>query len=457
MIRQAWFSPAAIAWMQSILQERFGIAFKLEVELDRRILVSLPGYAGAITLPLSSGVFTRTDSNLPCGWWDAEEEGWSIPLRSLMPTPGCETVPQPLIESRGSDIHIHYDLLGLIYWMLSRCEEVGRVDLDQHGRFPAVASHAFKHGYLDRPVADEWLSVLGQVMLRMWPEVTLKAHHFRVQLSHDVDMPSLYGFAPWRRIGRMMAGHLVKRRDVRASVTAPWVKLGTQKTLHEADPFNTFDWIMDLSESQGLKSAFYFICGRTDDRFDADYEIGHPAIRDLMKRIHARGHEIGLHPSYGSFQSPELVKAEFQRLRQTAEESNVQQGEWGGRMHYLRWEHPTTLRAWDVAGLDYDSTLGYADRPGFRCGTCYEYPAFDPVADTALRLRVRPLIAMESTVIDSAYLGLGLGQAAQDKFARLRAACRAVGGCFTLLWHNSSLTDSEMRGLYASAVLGRKH
>lgn len=55
-------------------------------------------------------------------------------------------------------------------------------------------------------------------------------------------------------------------------------------------------------------------------------------------------------------------------------------------MHYLRWGHPTTLQAWNDAGMDYDSTLGYADSPGFRCGTCFEYPAFNPITQQQLAI-----------------------------------------------------------------------
>ncbi|MFB0705882.1 polysaccharide deacetylase family protein, partial [Pseudomonas protegens] len=182
-------------------------------------------------------------------------------------------------------------------------------------------------------------------------------------------------------------------------------------------------------------SAFYFICGRTDRAKDADYEPEHPAIRALMHDIHRRGHEIGLHPSYNSFQNPQQIQAEAQRLRRTCEEENIRQTVWGGRMHYLRWEHPTTMRAWDAAGLTYDSTLGYADYVGFRCGPCHEYPAYDPVEGKQLNLRIRPLIAMESTVTAPHYMGLGVGEAALKKFQDLKETCLAVGGCFTLLWH----------------------
>jgi len=66
---------------------------------------------------------------------------------------------------------------------------------------------------------------------------------------------------------------------------------------------------------------------------------------------------------------------------------------------------------WEQAGFQYDSTLSYADRPGFRCGTCHPYPMFDPMAQRPLRLIQRPLIAMECSVIAPRYLGLGYGPA----------------------------------------------
>ena len=174
-------------------------------------------------------------------------------------------------------------------------------------------------------------------------------------------------------IGRMMAGHLLKRRDLKAFLTALMSTSRTQ--LHSADPCNTFDWLMDVSEASNLKSAFYFICGG-DHPNDADYEPEHPVIRNLMRRIHERGRG-GLHPGYSTFQQPERIRKEADRLKHICAEEGIDQNIWGGRMHYLRWEQPVTLRAWADAGLNYDATLGYADRPGFRCGTCHEYTAFD--------------------------------------------------------------------------------
>lgn len=449
-----WATPAALAWLQTLLQERFGHALTLQVQGDSGLLLRLARDDEHIELPTVGGTFTRADSDLPCTQWDAAAEGWHVALPGALPAPGAAHLPSPLIEATPQGHRIHYDILGLAYWMLTRQEEVGRTDLDEHQRFPATSSHAFKHGYLERPIVDEWLHVLGQVIARTWPGLALKPHSFSMKVSHDVDAPSRYGFRSARGLVRAMGGDVLKRRDFGSAALAPWVRLRTRERLHPADGYNRFDWIMDQSERHGLRSAFYFICGRTDAEHDADYEPEHPAIRHLMRRIHERGHEIGLHPSYGTYQKPQLIRQEAGRLRKVMAEEGIRQAAIGGRMHYLRWEQPTTLQAWSDAVLTYDSTLSYADRPGFRCGTCFEYPAFNPVTQQALPLRVRPLVAMECTVMAPRYMGLGTGEAALAKFDQLKSACHAVGGNFTLLWHNSQFETAAERGLYVALLVG---
>ena len=130
-------------------------------------------------------------------------------------------------------------------------------------------------------------------------------------------------------IARMMAGHIIKRHDFKAFYTAPYMKLATRNKLISKDPYNTFDWLMDVSEENNLKSAFYFICGRTNPARDADYEPEHPVLRRLMRRIHERGHEIGLHPSYDTYQEPELLKRSRTAKKYLCRR-RIQQVQWGG-------------------------------------------------------------------------------------------------------------------------------
>lgn len=451
------FSDNQLSWLEAILFERFGHSFDLQESGDF-LAMRLNDAEGEIIFDNIDPVFKASFSKFPCLYWDGRKEGYRTPISDILPMPSSNgIIPLPLIEREQQKAIVHFDILGFVYWMLSRLEEIGREDLDDHHRFPATSSHAFKHGYLERPIVDEWLEILGQVIQRVWPQIELKKHSFQMKVSHDVDGPARYAFQSPARLIRTMGGDVLVRRDLWSALMGPWIWLNSKSDIHPRDPANTFDWLMEQSENHGLSSAFYFICGRTDAAKDASYEPEMPQIRSLMRKIHSRGHEIGLHPSYNTFNHPEEIRKEAERLKNICSEEGIHQQAWGGRMHFLRWDQSVTLKAWADAGMDYDSTLSYADRPGFRCGTCFEYPAFDVTTDRALLLRIRPLVAMDCTVIAERYLGLGSTEVAFDKFNELKAKCKAVDGNFTLLWHNSFFSTPNDFNIYSRLISGGEH
>src|SRR5690606_39459457 len=67
-----------------------------------------------------------------------------------------------LFPVRGADLP--FDPFAGTFHLLSRYEEYGAIDRDVHGRPVTNALHAARHGYLDRPVVDEWLLH----MCRIW-------------------------------------------------------------------------------------------------------------------------------------------------------------------------------------------------------------------------------------------------------------------------------------------------
>ena len=452
MTTGALLSPAAIDWLRTLLQLRLSPALLLEPAKSGRLALHVEGSAARIQFGEPNAAFLAAGTRLPCAWWDAAGEGWQAPLSMRLPLPAARSVSLPLIDRTSAGMELRFDLAGMIYWALTRLEEIGRTDVDVHGRFPASASHAFAFGYLDRPIVDEWLHILRQVVERVWPQLRLSAPTFDLMLSHDVDIPSRYAHRPRRAFLRAIAQDVFLRRNYSDALRAPWIRLTSKNRIHTADPANTFDWIMNVSERHGVRSTFYFISGRTAPHYDAGYEIGAPPIRTLIREIHRRGHEIGLHPSYQAYRDPQVISREAASLRRICEEEGIFQREWGARMHFLRWEMPTTLYGLAAAGASHDATLGYADHAGFRCGTCFSYPAFDPIEQQTIGIQVRPLVAMECSVMD--YMGLGSGQAARDVLLRLKESCRSVGGTFSLLWHNSELDLQKFRELYEDVVSG---
>jgi hypothetical protein len=351
--------------------------------------------------------------------------------------------------SSNNEIRLGLDIFGSIFFMLTRYEEYVKPDRDKFDRFPATASLAHQEGFLHRPIVNEYIEILWACMKKLWPGLKRKSRQFQMHVSHDVDNPYQFAFLGLDLLSRNLIGDLVKRYNPRQAVTrgCSWVKVN--KGNLAADPFNTFDWLMNISESHSLRSAFYFITDKTNCDKDGDYSIDHPLMQDLLKEIHQRGHEIGLHPSFNTYLDLAQTRKEFQKLKQICAEAGIEQETWGGRQHYLRWHNPITWRNWDGAGLYYDSTLTFPETAGFRCGTCYEFPVYDLVNRKALDLIERPLIVMECSVLADCYMAMANDlQKAFEYIIKLKDNCKEFRGSFTLLWHNNNFGKPELRELY---------
>jgi hypothetical protein len=96
-----------------------------------------------------------------------------------------------------------------------------------------------------------------------------------------------------------------------------------------------------------LSVAFYFIPENTDARLDNRVNLDDPRMRDLLRAIHAHGHEIGIHPGHYTFRHPKAMARSVAHLRLVLDEEGVAQPLLGGRQHFLRWETLTTARLWD--------------------------------------------------------------------------------------------------------------
>jgi hypothetical protein len=394
-----------------LLTERLGLEVELRAAERQDVELSLPGADG--TLVLGDDFFARPRLPEP-------------PYAALGGVP-LLFGDAPLARA---------DLFGAAFFLLTRWEETAIPDRDGRERFGAAHSVLQRDHLLRRPLVDEYVELLWQALLRLWPSLRRPASEFEVLPSHDVD---------WTRerrpLWKALAG-AARRRNV------PEIAARTRLAVARREPFDTFDWLMEQSERRGLRSAFYFIPERATE-LDGDYSLDDAAVRALLRRVHERGHEVGYHASYTTFRDPERTRLEWERLARVCEEEGIDQPRWGGRQHYLRWENPVTWRNWDEAGLDYDSTLTFHDAAGFRCGTCHEFPVFDVQQRRRLRLRERPLVAMENSLLDAPG---ATPDSVAESLAELREQCRRVGGTFTLLWHNSRLFTRRDRALYEDAL-----
>ena len=265
-------SESALSWLSIILSERFGNRWQL-FKNKEQIVMKLFGFDGAIIFPYLSLSLTEANSNQPYTNWDSRKEGWNSVLGHLLPAPGVHNLIFPLIEKIENNYHVKYDILGLTYWMLGRIEEIYRTDLDEHERFPATYSHAFKYGYIERPIVDEWMHILGQVIKRQWPQVELRKHKYQTVVTCDVDHPFEYS-GNLRKILRRFAGDVLKRKSLLKAVLNILGEICVHFGNFKIDPnYKGILYIMEECEKNNLTAFFFFITYMTDKNFDADAGI----------------------------------------------------------------------------------------------------------------------------------------------------------------------------------------
>jgi hypothetical protein len=444
-----------------IMYEFLGLDWCAEVNDCQEIRISLEDDSLNRQLILPDILFQTQEANWltktslpeqPIKWWKVTNtfSNMQIISTTLPIIYGRVGTDEKYFEETESKVILEIDIFGSAFFMLTRYEELVNSERDQHNRFPAHASLAYQEGFLERPIVNEYLEILWGLLKYLWPGLQRKPRSYRILLSHDVDWPLCTAGKSPAWLLKNIGGDVMRRHDASLVPRRLRAYIQARQGRFDEDPCNTFDFIMALSEKKGLQSAFYFIADHSAGEIDGLYDLNDAWIRRLMKRIQARGHEIGLHPSYGSYRDPTQTRREFERLLHISQAEGIRQARWGGRQHYLRWENPLTWQNWAEAGLDYDSTLCFADHVGFRCGICFEYPVFNLRTRQRLKLRERPLIVMERTLL-SPYMNYTF-EASVQKILDLGAICRQFNGDFSLLWHNDNLISKQEK-LWYSTIL----
>jgi hypothetical protein len=439
-----------------MLGEFFGLDFDVVEHDELDIKISRPGDNNCLSL--SAEFFKKAEK----AWLQADSMP-RLPLRDWMPTEDDITttlveqnIPiiygQPGLVKNDKHWHFNLDIFGSAFFMLSRYEELITTDRDSHGRFPATASIAYKAGFLDRPIVNEYLEILWSCIHSIWPDLQRKVYKVKNFITCDTDWPfdpSLYDFKKMVfQVGRQLLKEYSPHRALSTLLNFSRNKFG----FSVRDEFReNISWMMDVNEKVDNNVAFYFITHNTSS-FDTNEDFDALKVRELFREIHQRGHEIGIHPGYSCYNNQENFKKTVETLRRILKEEGIRQDAIGGRMHYLRWNASQTAQLWEDNDLDYDSTLMYADKAGFRCGTSDEFTMYNLVNRKPFKLKQRPLIVMECTVIAPRYEGLGYSEKSMERFNQFKELSYAYSGTFTLLWHNNYLQNKKDKIFYEEII-----
>lgn len=344
---------------------------------------------------------------------------------------GLDVVLPGLPARFASHGEIGFDLLANAFYFLSSWSE-RRGGAAPVGRQLHDAS-AFARLGVKQDVVDDYLRLLVQRLSALctrlgatppafglpWPRGATHA----VVLSHDVDFlpKGVRGLAA--QAARTVLRHLVRHRDPADALRAV---LGLARCIAQRrDPYGCLPAILEGERSRGVRSSFQVAVGRLHPA-DVNYDIHDDAVRDYLRAIVDAEFDLCLHGSYRSTEAPGRYEAEVELLARRLGRPR------GNRQHYLCFDYDTLFGAQERAGIRYDMSMGFPDRPGPRCGFSFPYFPYCLDEDRPYDVVEIGLSVMDVTL--RSYLRLK-GEEAWAAIDAALASLASTGGCSSIVWH----------------------
>ncbi|MGD8717649.1 MAG: hypothetical protein PVH29_02395 [Candidatus Zixiibacteriota bacterium] len=362
---------------------------------------------------------------------DVEPETWAgdggapIPILYRAAPPEGEVLArtasgEPLLVLIGGRVHVGFDVAAAADYYMNGRGEVGW-PRDKCGRPELAGAPAWRRGEKAVAAVNGYAALLARAVeaaceatgvpalrFRYWPG----GAPFAAALSHDVDR--LRG--PGRR--EMLRASL--RRT--PGMARAQYRLGD--IIRGSFAYEPLAALFEAERDAAGASTFFF---GALPRGPMDYAYELAEVAPLVREAAAAGREVGLHSSYYTCESAEMLSRERELLAEALG------GEVGGvRGHYLRLGGPAGWAAVAAAGFSYDASFGFASGLGWRGGAALPYRPYDGVAEGAYDfVEISPAV-MDGTLFQ--YKCLGAEDALAATLGVVDEAARRGGAC-SLLWH----------------------
>ncbi|MFH0815951.1 MAG: polysaccharide deacetylase family protein [Methanobacteriota archaeon] len=209
----------------------------------------------------------------------------------------------------------------------------------------------------------------------------------------------------------------------------------------EHNPYWTFGEIMKVEEGLGVRSTFFFL--NESIKFNpfylsqyklslGRYKINEKDVTKIINELDSKGWEIGLHGSYNSYQSIDLLEREKNML-----ESVLGKPVFGIRQHYLNLDVPLTWQYHEKLGFQYDSSFGFKNQLGFRDNVRYPFQPFNS------KFTVIPLSIMDMVIFNQK------GLTDEQRFETCREIINSAIGSRAMIcvvWHTERFNNKEFPG-----------
>ena len=338
-----------------------------------------------------------------------------------------ETQPKELIP---------FDFLSATFFLISRYEEYCHPANDEHGRFSAEHSVAFKHHFLRKPLVDYWITEIKKILKTTYPQLEFRKDCFTQINTIDIDQTFCYrGKGIYRNVAGLFRDLI--RFDLRKIAIRVTTLIGLNP-----DPYDVFDYLQRMLSDQNQKSIFFYLMGDYG-RYDKNLPFENMAQNQVIRQLSTWA-EIGIHPSYGFshklINEKNLLKAQDQLNKEISRLQDITKHTIAkSRLHFLKFRLPDTYSLLARSGIQHDYSMCYSGYPGFRASTAFPYKFFDLQNNKAENIWIHPSAVMDVSL--RIFQGLNVEESIAE-IQKLKNEVKNVGGEFSIIWHNESLSET---------------
>lgn len=326
-------------------------------------------------------------------------------------------------KTSGGDLE--FDILAASFFLLSRYEEYLPHEKDMYGRYAHENSIAFKEGFIDQPLINQWIISFGIALKQKFPSLSIKPGTFKFTPTYDIDIAWSYKNKGWLR----NAGGFFKSPSLeRLSVLA-----GLKK-----DPYDCYDFLNKLHRDHKLDPIYFFLVASSRSEYDKNISPYDHSMWQLIKQ-HAKNYRAGLHPSWRSNEKQSLLAKE-KRILETAGKVEVIRS----RQHYIKLSLPETYSNLLENNIANEYSMGYGSINGFRASVASSFFWYNLQTEKTTGLRVYPFCFMDA---NSFYEQKQDAVQSFNELMEYYKKCRGVNGEMITIFHNNFLgTDVLFKG-----------
>jgi uncharacterized protein DUF7033 len=323
----------------------------------------------------------------------------------------------------GKESVFPFDPFAASFYLISRYEEYLPHIKDKHERFLASESLAFQNNFLEIPVVNNWVNEIEKQIEIHFNNFQFKQRTFNYTSTIDIDNAYAYKHKGFIRISGGLIKSIFKEHNF---IERLKVILG--KT---PDPFDTFNYQFELHKKLSISPIYFFLLGDYGLN-DKNISVKNKTFTSLIKSI-SDYYAVGIHPSYASNNNINTLSKEIKRLQSITHRKTTK-----SRQHFLKLNLPSTYRNLIDNDIQFDYTLGYAEKCGFRASICSPFYYYDLDTEVITKLRLFPFTIMDATY---QYYENSSPESVSNKISELMQTVKKVNGTFISVWHNESLSD----------------